>query len=102
MLAGDWNRHDQLWGGDRVGCSPRQGEAAPIIDMMAQFNLQNLLPRGTTIFIGPQGTSTIDVAFASQELYDRRTTTQIHFTNMDRITKPSSLLLTIRLGSHQG
>lgn len=33
VLVGDFNRHDQLWGGDDVS-SERQGEADPIIDLM--------------------------------------------------------------------
>lgn len=33
ILAGDFNRHDQLWGGDDV-LWERQGEADPIIDLM--------------------------------------------------------------------
>jgi len=27
IVAGDSNRHEQLWGGDAAGASPRQGEA---------------------------------------------------------------------------
>jgi exonuclease III len=34
FLAGDFNRHDQLWGGDAVGANPTQGEGMPIIDFM--------------------------------------------------------------------
>jgi hypothetical protein len=30
VLAGDFNRHDQLWGGDEM-TGRRQGEAGPII-----------------------------------------------------------------------
>jgi hypothetical protein len=33
MIVGDFNRHDQLWGGDDVSLG-RQGEADPIIDLM--------------------------------------------------------------------
>src|ERR1700722_440036 len=44
VLAGDFNRHDQLWGGNDV---TRQGEADPIIDLMAEVGLRSLLPRGT-------------------------------------------------------
>jgi hypothetical protein len=33
VLAGDFNRHDQLWGGDNISLQ-RQGEADPIIDLM--------------------------------------------------------------------
>jgi hypothetical protein len=33
IAVGDFNRHDQLWGGDEVSLG-RQGEADPIIDLM--------------------------------------------------------------------
>ena len=38
ILAGDFNRHDQLWGGDDVS-QERQGEADPIIDLMSGHGL---------------------------------------------------------------
>jgi Endonuclease-reverse transcriptase len=59
IIAGDFNRHDQLWGGDDVGATARQGEAAPIIDFMEDFDLQCLLPRGTITYESEQGDSTI-------------------------------------------
>lgn len=31
VVAGDFNRHDTLWGGDHIALSARQGEAWPII-----------------------------------------------------------------------
>jgi hypothetical protein len=44
ILAGDFNRHDQLWGGDDV--SPRrQGEADPIINFMSDHSLNSVLLR---------------------------------------------------------
>ena len=46
IIVGDFNRHDNLWGGDTVSDS-RQGEAEPIIEMMAEFRLISLLRRGT-------------------------------------------------------
>jgi len=62
IIAGDFNRHDSLWGGDRVAETPRQGEGGPILDFMAYTNLQSLLPRGT-IGYGRDGTvaTTIDL-----------------------------------------
>jgi hypothetical protein len=36
LITGDFNRHDQLWGGDGIGRTWRQGEGTPIIDMMAE------------------------------------------------------------------
>jgi hypothetical protein len=35
IIAGDFNRHDQLWGGDEV-LPQRQGEGDPIIDFMGE------------------------------------------------------------------
>ncbi|KAJ3453787.1 hypothetical protein MRS44_018419 [Fusarium solani] len=46
VVAGDFNRHDQLWGGDDVTLV-RQGEADQIIDLMHELGLTSLLPRGT-------------------------------------------------------
>lgn len=46
VIASDFNRHDQLWGGDEV-LPQRQGEADPIIDFMGEWSLESLLPRGT-------------------------------------------------------
>jgi hypothetical protein len=42
-VAGDFNRHDQLWGGEDVSMQ-RQGEADPIIDFIGDFSLHSLLP----------------------------------------------------------
>ena len=46
MIVGDFNRHDQLGGGDEVSLG-RQGEADLIIDLMDEFALSSLLKRGT-------------------------------------------------------
>ena len=46
VIAGDFNRHDQLWGGDDVSLE-RQGEADRIIDLIDEFALRSLLRRGT-------------------------------------------------------
>ena len=46
MIMGDFNRHDQLWGGDEVSLG-RQGEADLIINLMIEFALSSLLKRGT-------------------------------------------------------
>jgi hypothetical protein len=69
-VVGDFNRHDQLWGGDAVSVE-RQGEADPIIDLMNEFALSSLLPRGTkTWHGGNHDTTTIDLVLASDELKD--------------------------------
>ncbi|KAI3277363.1 transcriptional regulator family: Zinc finger, CCHC-type [Penicillium roqueforti] len=44
MIMGDFNRHDQLWGGDEVSLG-RQGEADSLIDFMSEFALSSLLKR---------------------------------------------------------
>ncbi|RYC77840.1 hypothetical protein BFJ63_vAg19286 [Fusarium oxysporum f. sp. narcissi] len=44
VIAGDFNRHDQLWGGDDVA-GRRQGEAGPIIVLMDEHGLLSLLQR---------------------------------------------------------
>jgi hypothetical protein len=46
ILVGDFNRYDTLWGGDEV-TGRRQGEARPIIELMGEYGLYSLLPRGT-------------------------------------------------------
>lgn len=46
VVAGDFNCHDQLWGGDEV-LPYRQGKGDPIVDFMCEWNLGSLLPRGT-------------------------------------------------------
>ena len=45
VVAGDFNQHDQLWGGQDVSWQ-RQGEADPIVDFIGDFSLQCLLPKG--------------------------------------------------------
>ncbi|EAQ84441.1 hypothetical protein CHGG_08455 [Chaetomium globosum CBS 148.51] len=60
ILAGDFNRHDQLWGGDDV--SPRrQGEGDRIINLMDEHSLCSLLPRGTKTWQSGDIESTIDL-----------------------------------------
>ena len=68
VFAGDFNRHDQLWGGDHIALSRRQGEAEPIIDMMQDLDLQSILPRGTITFEAARGESTIDLMLVSSSL----------------------------------
>jgi hypothetical protein len=79
VLVGDFNRHDQLWGGDEV-TGRRQGEAGPIIDLMDEHGLLSLLPRGTKTWEGPGGESTIDLTLASAELADEVVHCGIHPT----------------------
>ncbi|KAJ5449492.1 uncharacterized protein N7458_005941 [Penicillium daleae] len=73
IIVGDFNRHDQLWGGDDVSLG-RQGEADPIIDLMNEFALSSLLKRGTKTWHGAGHSgdceSTIDLVLASENLTD--------------------------------
>ncbi|KAI2886808.1 hypothetical protein CBS63078_10859 [Aspergillus niger] len=78
LIVGDFDRHDQLWGGDLLATSKRQGEADPILWFMAEFGLQSLLPRGTITFIGSQGRSTVDLTLASPSLAERMLRCQVH------------------------
>ncbi|KAJ5264619.1 hypothetical protein N7505_007412 [Penicillium chrysogenum] len=83
VVVGDFNRHDQLWGGDEVSLK-RQGEADPIIDLMNEFALSSLLKRGTKTWHGGGQSgdceSTIDLALASDNLTDSMIKCAIHGT----------------------
>ncbi|KAJ5876413.1 uncharacterized protein N7529_001997 [Penicillium soppii] len=83
MIMGDFNRHDQLWGGDEVSLG-RQGEADPIIGLMSEFALSSLLKRGTKTWHGEgqygDCESTIDLVLASDNLADLMTKCVIHGT----------------------
>ncbi|KAJ5860661.1 uncharacterized protein N7529_007971 [Penicillium soppii] len=83
MIMGDFNRHDQLWGGDEVS-SVRQGEAESIIDLMNEFGLSSLLKRGTKTWHGGGYSgdceSTIDLVLASENLTDSMIKCAVHGT----------------------
>ncbi|KAJ5543771.1 hypothetical protein N7494_005050 [Penicillium frequentans] len=83
MIMGDFNRHDQLWGGDEVSLG-RQGEADSIIGLMSEFALSSLLKRGTKTWHGEgqygDCESTIDLVLASDNLADLMTKCVIHGT----------------------
>lgn len=69
FIAGDFNRHNPLWGGSSVRSGLRQEESTPIIDFMAELSLESLLPTGTVTYEGSQGqTSTIDLTLATPQL----------------------------------
>jgi len=67
LITGDFNRHDQLWGGNSV--ITRQGEAEPIIEFMNEHQLQSMLPRGTKTWQKENQESTIDLTLGSESLY---------------------------------
>jgi len=79
VVAGDFNRHDPLWGGDGV-LPTRQGEADPIIDFMNRWKLESLLPRGIKTWQNAMHATTIDLVLASQELASDVLKCQIHHT----------------------
>jgi ribonuclease HI len=79
ILAGDFNRHDQLWGGDDVSHN-RQGEADPIVDLMSEHALRSLLPRGIKTWHNGDHESTIDLVLASEELATSVAKCTIHTT----------------------
>ena len=70
VITGDFNRHDQLWGGPEVGLSIRQGEAERILQLMADLDLQYLGPRGEMTWqnTGKGQQSTVDIILATPEL----------------------------------
>ena len=79
VIVGDFNRHDQLWGGDDVSLV-RQGEADQIIDLMGEFALSSLLRRGTKTWHGGDYDTTIDLVLASEELTASTVKCAIHGT----------------------
>lgn len=79
VLAGDFNRHDILWGGDDVPVK-RQGEARPIIELMSENGLCSLLPRGTKTWQGKDVESTIDLVLATSEMAEEVVECDIHTT----------------------
>ncbi|KDN61464.1 hypothetical protein CSUB01_11710 [Colletotrichum sublineola] len=80
VLTGDFNRHDQLWGGDDVSTN-RQGEADPIIELMSDFSLSSLLPRGTKTWHKNDAATTIDLSIASEELARMMIRCAVHETD---------------------
>ena len=80
IITGDFNRHDQLWGGDEISLE-RQGEADPIINMMNELALNSLLPRGTKTWQNGDHETTIDLTLASEGLSDAMLKCTIHQTD---------------------
>jgi hypothetical protein len=80
LIMGDFNQHDQLWGGDQI--SPvRQGEADALVDYMTEHSLHSLLPRGTKTWHSGDIETTIDLVLASTELAEEMMKCGIHYTN---------------------
>ena len=79
LLLGDFNRHDQLWGGNEVA-SARQGEADPIIDLMGAQAMHSLLPRGTKTWQRGEMETTIDLTLATSGLAAAMTRCEVYET----------------------
>ena len=67
ILAGDFDRHDQLWGGDNVS-QEGQGEADPIVTLISENALCSLLLRGTKTWQRGSSETIIDLVLDSEEL----------------------------------
>jgi endonuclease/exonuclease/phosphatase family metal-dependent hydrolase len=80
LIMGDFNRHDQLWGGDQISPA-RQGEADALVDYITEHSLQSLLPRGTKTWHSGDIETTIDLVLASTELAEEMVKCGIHYTN---------------------
>jgi hypothetical protein len=83
IIIGDFNQHDQLWGGDDISLE-RQGKVDPIINLMNEFALSSLLKQGTKIWhgrgYGGDLESTIDLVLTSKNLIDSMVKCMIHGT----------------------
>ena len=78
FIAGDFNRHDIQWGGNERAHESRQGEAQGILDFIEEEDLQQLTPQGMITWERDgMSASTIDLAFASERLYDDRILCQL-------------------------
>ena len=77
IIAGDFNRHDTLWGGASVR-DERRDDADPILDMMESLSLTSLLPIRTTTRRQRNEESTIDLMLATAKLADVRICCCIH------------------------
>jgi exonuclease III len=83
MIIGDFNHHNQLWGGDNMSLE-RQGEADLIINLMNEFTLSSLLKQGTKMWhgrgLGGDYELTIDLVLASENLIDSLAKCAVHET----------------------
>jgi exonuclease III len=79
VVVGDFNRHDQLWGGDDISLT-RQGEADQIIHLMSELDLMSLLPRGTKTWNGGDFETTVDLVLASADIASSTVKCMVHGT----------------------
>ncbi|CEI70949.1 unnamed protein product [Fusarium venenatum] len=102
VVVGDFNRHDQLWGGDDIS-STRQGEADQIINLMNVFDLMSLLPRGTKTWSGGGFETTVDLVLASADLASSTVKCMIHGTEhgSDHLAIKTELDVSVRVPQAQ-
>jgi exonuclease III len=79
LMVGDFNLHDQLWGGNEIAPG-RQGEADSLVDLMSELGLSSLLPRGTKTWHRNGQSSTIDLVLAGNALTNDLISCQTHPT----------------------
>ena len=77
IIAGDFNHHNYLWGGNGV-TEERQGEATPIINMMAEHGLTSLLKTGTVTREQADIKLTIDLTLATQNITNSTIFCKVH------------------------
>jgi G:T/U-mismatch repair DNA glycosylase len=77
FIAGDFNRHDTVWGGNDVAVEPRQGEGSRILDFIEENNLQLLTQRRVATWERNGSASTIDLTMVSERLFHDRETCQL-------------------------
>jgi len=68
VVAGDFNRHDILWGGPSIRETYRQGEAEPFISFIDQFDLQSWLMPDEITWESSRHKSIVDLSRASEGL----------------------------------
>ena len=73
VMGGDFNTHHPAW--NPVGYTRHDEEADALVDMMADLNLNLLLPPGTVTY--PNAGTTIDLVWGSSEAVNRTVTCRI-------------------------
>jgi len=69
IIAGDFNRHSQLWEWSHINSTASQGQSEPIIELIAELSLQSLLQTGVTTFVSDAGrSSTTDLMLVTPGL----------------------------------
>lgn len=80
LVAGDFNRHHHPWGRNQVVTNhTRQDEAEPIPDLMADHELESLLPGGTITFEGVRERSTNPMLGTSNRTWVRSSRYSVGF-----------------------